>query len=189
MLVVVDDHFHPRQGVGWDDLRDAAGVTTLHEPFGGNGVPKGGDGLAHQAVVTRRVEGDQGLDAGIADVLQLFVIGAVDVGFQRAQFGRFPGHVVDIVKVGVLGGEGAEATAADEGITGRLQPQAVYADVPARGVDELEVAAGTEDEGGEGIAIAAGQMKFVVETTEELTDGAVPVSFIPIGTEEAFGVV
>ena len=62
--------------------------------------------LAREAVVARHGVGDEGLDARVADVLQLLVVGRVHVGFMGVEAGGAPTDLPDLVEVGVAGVEG-----------------------------------------------------------------------------------
>ena len=53
------------------------------------------DGVAHQARIAGHVERNQRLDARVAGVLELLVIGAVHVGFVGAQAGGAPAGFQD----------------------------------------------------------------------------------------------
>jgi len=102
----VVDHGYPEEGEGRDDLEAVAGVATLGEAFGDAGAVEVEDGLAHEAVVAGYVEGYEGLDAGIAFVLELFVVGAVVVGFTGAAEGGSPSDVPYLAEGAVVGAEG-----------------------------------------------------------------------------------
>ena len=52
-------------------------------------------------VVAGHGVGDQGLDAGVADVLELLVVGRVHVGFVGVEAGGAPTDLPDLVEVGV----------------------------------------------------------------------------------------
>jgi hypothetical protein len=54
------------------------------------GVVEGADGLAREAVVAGHGVGDQGLEAGVAGVLELLVVGRVHVGFMGVELGGVP---------------------------------------------------------------------------------------------------
>ena len=63
----------------------------MRDPLGNPGAVVKLDGLAHQPVVARHAR-DQALDAGVADVLQLLIIRAIEVGLACAQTRRAPAH-------------------------------------------------------------------------------------------------
>ena len=81
-----------RVAAGGDALRDARDVEVR-------------DGLAHQPVVARHVERDQGLDAGVADVLELLVVGRVEVGLPGAQARHPPVHLPHVLDPGQVARE------------------------------------------------------------------------------------
>ena len=74
-------------------------------PSGMRESSKAADGLAAESVVAGNGVGDEGLDARVADVLELLVVGRVHVGFMGVDAGGAPARLPDFVEVGVAGFE------------------------------------------------------------------------------------
>ena len=70
-------------------------------PFGNARVVEGFEGLAGEAVVAGDGVGDEGLDAGVADVLELLVVGRVHVGFMGVEAGGAPTDLPDFGELGI----------------------------------------------------------------------------------------
>ena len=62
-------------------------------------------GLASESVVAGYGVGDEGLDARVADVLKLLVVGRVHVGFMGIDACSAPADFPDFVEIGVGGFE------------------------------------------------------------------------------------
>ena len=90
---VVVDHAHPQQRERRDELLRRARVAAVGDPLGAPRALEGLDRLAREAVVAGHGVGDERLDARVAHVLQLLVVGAVHVGLVRAGAGGAPAHL------------------------------------------------------------------------------------------------
>ncbi len=88
------------KGKGGDVLRKGAGIAAARDAFGNAGVVEGVEGLAGEAVVAGDGVGDERLDAGVANVLELLVVGRVHVGFVGIKAGGAPADLPDLVEVG-----------------------------------------------------------------------------------------
>ena len=108
--------------------------------------------LPHQPVVARHVERDQGLDARVADVLELLVVGRVEVGLEGAQPRAAP---VDRPHVREPGEVAVEAGPQLERIGGEDAVEVVDAQRLVRRLDlHLHVAVGAEPERLEAAALS-----------------------------------
>ncbi len=105
-----------REKVG-NVLRKIAWIAAAGDAFGDAGVVECGDGLAGEAVVAGDRVGDERLDARVADVLELLVVGRVHVGFMGVVAGGAPADVPDLGEVGVAG---IEFGALLEGVGGEV---------------------------------------------------------------------
>jgi len=83
-------------------------IAAAGDALGNAGGVKGLDGLAGEAVVASDGVRDEGLDARVAYVLKLFVVGRVHVGFMGVVAGGAPTDIPDFGQVGVRGIEGGE---------------------------------------------------------------------------------
>ena len=72
-------------------------------PFGKARLVERLQRLTGQPVVAADGVGDQCLDAGVADVLQLLVVGRIHVGFVRVEAGGAPADLPDLLQVGIAG--------------------------------------------------------------------------------------
>ena len=147
-------HADPKQGKGGDGLRQRTGIAAASESFRDARVIEGVEGLAGEAVVAGDGVGDEGLDAGVADVLELLVVGRVHVGFMGIEAGGAPTDFPDLVEIrdrpdceggallkwvgGEVGGEGVEGER-----------------IGAGGDVEIEIAPGAPPERREGAMRAA----------------------------------
>ena len=122
-------------------------------PSGDARLVEGLDGLAGEAVVAGDGVGDEGLDAGVADVLELLVVGRVHVGFVGVEAGGAPTDLPDLVEVGVGGVEGGALL---EGIGGEVGGEGFEGERLVGGFDvEVEIAPGAPPERLEGAMLAA----------------------------------
>ena len=114
-------------------------------PSGMRESSKAVDGLAAEAVVAGNGVGDEGLDARVADVLELLVVGRVHVGFMGVEAGGAPTDLPDLVEVGVAG---FEFGALLEGVGGEVGREGFEGEwVGAGGDVEIEIAPGAPPEG------------------------------------------
>ena len=136
--------------------------------------------IFHQAVVGAVVERDEGLDAGVAQVLKLLIVGAVHIGFHGAETGRAPAdlqHVLQFLVTGAEGrlqgeriaGEGAAHVLDGEGIGGGLHLQ-------------LHIAVGAPVQRGEGLPLLPVAGEDVFPADEHL-----PVHFVTVSLTHGAG--
>ncbi len=148
---VVVQHADPEQGKGGDVLRQGAGIAAAGDAFGNARLVEGLEGLAGEPVVAGHGVGDQRLDAGVADVLELLVVGRVHVGFVGVEAGGAPTDLPDFVEVGSAG---LEFGALLEGIGGELRRERFQVKGSVAGGDvEVEVAPGAPPERLEGAMV------------------------------------
>jgi hypothetical protein len=122
-------------------------------PSGMRECVEGLDGLAGEAVVAGDGVGDERLDARVADVLELLVVGRVHVGFMGVVAGGAPTDLPDFGEVGVGGVEGG---ALFKGIGGELGGEGFEGERVVAGSDvEVEIAPGAPPERLEGAVRAA----------------------------------
>ena len=113
-------------------------------PSGMRESSKAVNGLAAEAVVAGNGVGDQGLDARVADVLELLVVGRVHVGFMGVEAGGAPADLPDLVEVGI---GGFEFGAFFEGIGGEVGFEGFEGERFGAGGDvEIEIAPGAPPE-------------------------------------------
>ena len=114
-----------------------------------------------EAVVAGHGVGDQRLDARVADVLELLVVGRVHVGFVGIEARGAPTDLPDLVEVGVAG---CELGALFEGIGGEVGRQGFERERLVGGLDvEIEIAPGAPPERLEDAVLAAIGEEAVVE--------------------------
>ena len=139
---VVVDHGDPEQREGRDVLAQARRVAAGRDPLRDPGEVEVREGLSDQPVVARHVERDQGLDAGVAHVLELLVVGRVEVGLEGAEARAAP---VDRPHVGEPGGVAREAGPQLERVGREDAVQVVDAQLFAGRLDlDLDVPVGAE---------------------------------------------
>ena len=85
---VVVEHADPEQRKGGDGLRQRTGIAAARDAVGDARVVEGLECLAAEPVVAGHGVGDERLDARVADVLELLVVGRVHVGFMGVERGR-----------------------------------------------------------------------------------------------------
>ena len=88
----------PEKGVGSDILRKVGGVAAHRQAVGSHRLASLLQQIAYHASVAGVVHRNQSLDAGIAEVLQLFVIGAVHIGLVGAETGGAPADVQHLLQ-------------------------------------------------------------------------------------------
>ena len=99
-----------------------ARVAAEGDPLGAARAVEVVDGLAREPVVAGHRVGDEGLDARVADVLELLVVGAVHVRLVGARARRAPAHLPEAAERRV---PGVEAGALLERVGGEVHGQAV----------------------------------------------------------------
>ena len=104
----------PPQRERRDELMQRRGIAAHGDPVGRERAPALLERLTHHLIVAGIVERNHGLDPGIAEILELFVIGAVHVGLIRTQACRTPPRTED--PSGLLPLRSLESRFADEGI-------------------------------------------------------------------------
>ena len=90
--VIIVDHQNPVEREERNVLRYVAWIARQGEPLRGDGAVKLEQSLTPEASVAGDGVGDQRLNPGVADVLELFIIGAVLVMFMRTAAGGVPGN-------------------------------------------------------------------------------------------------
>ena len=141
---VVVDHADPQQREGRDELLRRARVAAVGEPVGAARAVEGLDRLAREPVVAGDGVRDERLDAGVARVLQLLVVGTIHVGLVRARAGGAPAHVPQPLERRV---SGVEASALLERVAGEVDRQPVERERLRRRLDvDLHVAPGAPPE-------------------------------------------
>ena len=86
-------HLHPIECERRYVLPYPRGMARFYQAVGTARPVEIGNGFSHQPVVSRYVKRNKRLYAGVAGVLELFVIGAIDICFERAQACGAPGGV------------------------------------------------------------------------------------------------
>ena len=82
------DHADPEQGEGGNVLRQGTGIAAAGDSLGNARLVECLNGLAGKAVVAGHGIGNERLDAGVAYVLELLVVGRIHVGFVGIERGR-----------------------------------------------------------------------------------------------------
>ena len=155
-------------------------------PSGNAGVVEGLDGLAGEAVVAGDGVGDEGLDAGVAYILELLVVGRVHVGFMGVEAGGAPADLPDFVEFRVGGVEGGELL---KGIGGEVGGEGFQRERLVAGVDvEVEIAPGAPPERLEGAMLAAVGEEAVGQAKGLAVADLVTVAFVMVLVVEGFGV-
>jgi hypothetical protein len=116
------NHADPQQRERRDELLRRARVAAVGDPLRAPRALEGLDRLAGEAVVAGHGVGDEGLDARVAHVLELLVVGAVHVGLVRAGSGGAPADLPEAPERRV---PGVEAAALLERVSGEVHGQAV----------------------------------------------------------------
>ena len=119
---VVVDHAHPEERERGDELLRRARVAAEGDSLGAPRALEGLDRLSREPVVAGHGVGDERLDARVAHVLQLLVVGAVDVRLVRAGASRAPADLPQAPERRVAG---VEAPALFEWVAGEVHGQAV----------------------------------------------------------------
>ena len=199
---VVVEHADVEQREGGDGLRQGTGIAAARDAFGDARVVEGRERLAGETVVAGDGVGDEGLDAGVADVLELLVVGRVHVGLMGVEPGGAPGDLPDFGEVGGegIGGwtGGGEGGALLKGIGGEVGGEGFEGERLVGGGDvDIEIAPGAPPERREG-AMGAAVGKEAVGEAEGATGmlGAVgsgvgegvAVGFVLLVVVERFGV-
>ena len=111
------------QRVWLDILRNGRGIAALGDAVRVAGNIREMEEVLHQTVVRRVVQGNEGLDPRVAEVLELLVVRAVHIGFPCAQAGGTPAdfqHLLQFRVPGIqLGGQ-------FKGIAGESTGQAAH---------------------------------------------------------------
>ena len=144
------------------------------------------DGLAREAVVAGHGVGDERLDARVAHVLQLLVVGAVHVGLVRAGSGGAPADLPEAPERRV---PGVEAAALLEGVAGEVHGQAVEGERLGGGLHlDPHVAPRAPPQRVEDASRAAVRDDLVLVADEALALEVVAVALLPglRGLEERF---
>ena len=150
---VVVKHADPEQRERGDVLREGTGIAAARDAFGDAGLVEGLRGLAAEAVVAGDGVGDERLDARVADVLELLVVGRVHVGFVGIEARGAPADFPDLVEIGCAG---LELGALLEGVGGEVGLQRFERERFGAGGDvEVEIAPGAPPEGHEDAVLAA----------------------------------
>ena len=116
----VIEHGDPQQRERGDGVGAAAGIGPFGEAARYAGLRKGIDRLFGQPGVTRYPIGNQHLQAGIADILQLLPERTVHVGFVRIDKRGAPADLPDAVKLWIAA---FEPTDLREGVAGFVHGQ------------------------------------------------------------------
>src|SRR5208337_1223807 len=78
---VIVDHADPKQGKSWNRLHQRARIAAKCDSVRRSGLVEGLNGLAGKPVVAGHGIRNKGLNASVAYVLKLLVVGRVHVGF------------------------------------------------------------------------------------------------------------
>ena len=141
---VVVDHPHPQEGERRDELLRGARVAAEGDPLGAPRAVEVVDGLPREPVVPGHRVGDEGLDPGVADVLELLVVGAVHVRLVGARARRPPPHLPEAAERRVAR---VEAGALLERVGGEVHGEAVEGERLVFRLDvDLHVAPGAPPE-------------------------------------------
>src|ERR1700733_2066467 len=114
----VVQHPDPEKRKRRDGLRQGTWIAAARESFWDSGVIEGVESLMREMIVAGNGVGDEGLDARITDVLKLFVVGRVHVGFVSIEARGAPTDLPYFVEFGIAGLKGG---AFFEGIGGELR--------------------------------------------------------------------
>ena len=183
---VVVNHGHPEHGVSRNHLHVSAGVAALRQPVGDAAVVEILDGLAHEAVIAAAVERDERLDAGVADVLELLVVRAVEVVLTGAEAGRAPAHFPDFFVRGVAA---AEKSRFLERVAVGHAVEVFQHERFAAGFDvELQEAPGAEPQRAEQTPPAAVGREAILHTHDLFARHLVAVALLAVLVEQRFGV-
>ncbi len=183
---VVVQHADPEQRKGGDVLRQGTGIAAAGDALGNARIVEGREGLAGEPVVAGHAVGDQRLDAGVADVLELLVVGRVHVGFMGVEAGGAPADLPDLVEVGSAG---LEFGALLKGIGGELGSERVQVKgIGAGGDVQVEVAPGSPPQRLEGAVVAAVGQEAVVEPEGHAVADLVAIAFVLVLVVEGFRV-
>jgi hypothetical protein len=169
------------------DLRQGTGIAAAGDAVGDAGLrrrprwPGGRGGRRRRLCI-----GDEGLDARVAYVLKLLVVGRVHVGFMRVVAGGAPAYVPDFGEVGVGGFEGGQLF---EGIGGELGGEGFEGEgLIASGDVEVEIAPGAPPERLERAMLAAVGEEAVGQAEGFAVGDFVAVAFVLVFVVEGFGV-
>ncbi len=182
---VVVQHQHPEQRERRDNLGHAARVAALGQALWQPGVVVMVYRLSHQTVIAGEVERDERLDAGVAHVLELLVVGAVEIVLAGAETGRAPGHVPDRGQRGIVAGEcGVEL----ERVAGERVSERVDRERLGGGDDiHLQVAERAEPEGEKAPVRAAVRQELVIVAEHVHPVDLVPVVLVAGGVHQGLG--
>lgn len=95
---VVVEHTYPTERIGGYHLWRGRRVTALCQPVGGHRHASLLDGVPGQECVAGVVQGEHGLNPGVAKILKLFVIGAVHIGFVGTEAGGAPAYLLHLLQ-------------------------------------------------------------------------------------------
>ena len=107
--------------------------------------------VAHQTVVTGIVERNKRLDAGVAQILKLLVIGAVSVGLDGTETGCAPTNLHHLPELGIVGIERSSLQEGEayEGAADVVEHKCLVARLDV----EIDIAEGTPVERSELLAV------------------------------------
>ncbi len=144
------------------------------------------EGLQTEAVVVGYGVGDQGLDAGVTNVLKLLVVGRVHVGFMGVVARSAP---ADFPYFGEVGVGGLECGAFLKRVGGEVGFEGVEGErVVGSGDVEIEIAPGAPPERFKGAVGGAVGEKAVVEAEGGAIVDGVAVAFMALFVIESFGI-
>ena len=185
MHPIVVDHADPVERKRRNVLRDVTRVTAAGDSLVRARKVVHPDRLAHQPVVAGDVQRDQRLDPRVAGILQLFVIGAVEIGLVGAESGGAPARFPNFLQCRVVRFERA---AHFERIA-RVDAVQIFDDERRRsGFDvELDITIGFEPQRAEQPSVGSVGQELVRESAALAAVDFVAVSFAPF-VEQRFGI-
>ena len=131
-------HADPEQRERRNELRHRAGVPAAGNPISGAGVVEGFQGLPGEPVVARHSIRDEGLDAGVAHILELLVVRGVHVGFMGVEACGAPTDLPDFGEFRIGGLEGGAFL---ERVSGEVGSQGLQLERLGRGLNvEVQIA-------------------------------------------------
>jgi len=95
---VIMNHGNPEQRKGGDYLGHGGWIAAGGQAIGGSGVIEKLDGIAYEPIIAGDIKRDESLDAGIADILKLFVIRTIEIRFTGTEPGRTPADLPDCIE-------------------------------------------------------------------------------------------